>query len=190
MSSLTIGPIICGPMTFHAGWRSFWWLNVAILAFTLVTVALFFPETRWHRLYPDEHGRENSKPHPVARSTQPKDEPIKEEEALKSVESAPVRAEDRYLRRGSPSRAQFLFAITDSISWRIVLLDLWIIWKLFFFPIIDWSGLVVGFSCATFLVANLTQSAAFAAPPYNMNSQNIGKPGTRPFPYSPERCGC
>ena len=31
------------------GWRSFWWLEVALSAFSILLVALTFPETKYHR---------------------------------------------------------------------------------------------------------------------------------------------
>ena len=55
-----------------------------------------------------------------------------------------------------------------------MLMDIWIPWKLFMFPIVEFSSFVVSWSCSSFLTINLTQSQNFAAPPYNYNSQNIG----------------
>jgi MFS family permease len=49
-----VGPIITGPMAQAVGWRSFWWLNVAILAFNTITLTFTFPETKWHRTHPSE----------------------------------------------------------------------------------------------------------------------------------------
>lgn len=47
-------------------------------------------------------------------------------------------------------------------------------WKLHLFPIVSWSAFVVSWSASCFLTINLTQSEAFAAPPYNWSSQSIG----------------
>lgn len=40
-------------MAFHVGWRSFWWLNIAMLA-AVIVLLIFFPETKWHRVHPKD----------------------------------------------------------------------------------------------------------------------------------------
>jgi MFS family permease len=51
---LIVAPIISSAMAAHVGWRNFWWLNVALTGLSLLVIAFMFPETKWHRLYPDE----------------------------------------------------------------------------------------------------------------------------------------
>jgi hypothetical protein len=53
-------------------------------------------------------------------------------------------------------------------------MDLWIPWKLFVFPIVEFSAFVVSWSCSSFLTINLTQAQNFLAPPYLYNSEEIG----------------
>lgn len=53
-------------------------------------------------------------------------------------------------------------------------MDLWIPWKLFAFPIVQFASFVVSWSCSSFLTINLTQSQVLAAPPYNFSTQTIG----------------
>ena len=53
-------------------------------------------------------------------------------------------------------------------------LDFWIPWKLFAFPIVEWSAFVVSWSASSFLTVNLTTSQVFAAPPYNFSAQSVG----------------
>jgi hypothetical protein len=78
---------------------------------------------------------------------------------------------DPYLGRGKPSKAQ----------WRLwqpyegnLLMELWMPWYLSLFPIVEFSAFVVSWTASSFLTLNLTQSQAFAAPPYNFTSTKIG----------------
>ena len=81
---------------------------------------------------------------------------------------------DPYLGKGSPSKQQWKLWQANSHPFKAILLDLWIPWKLFAFPIVEFAAFVVSWSCSSFLTINLTQSQNFAAPPYNFNSQSIG----------------
>ena len=54
MGSLMVAPIISGSMALHVGWRNFWWLNTAMVGASILMVIFMFPETKWHRLHPDE----------------------------------------------------------------------------------------------------------------------------------------
>lgn len=81
---------------------------------------------------------------------------------------------DPYLGKGSPSKQQWKLWQTNAHPFKAILLDLWIPWKLFAFPIVEFAAFVVSWSCSSFLTINLTQSQNFAAPPYNFNSQSIG----------------
>lgn len=56
-----------------------------------------------------------------------------------------------------------------------IIMDLWLPWKLFAFPIAEFASFVVSWSCSSFLTLNLTQTQAFAAPPYLWSSQSIGQ---------------
>ncbi len=44
-------------MADHVGWRNFWWLNVALFVLTLIMTATMFPESKWHRIHPNELGQ-------------------------------------------------------------------------------------------------------------------------------------
>jgi len=79
--------------------------------------------------------------------------------------------DDPFLGRGKPSKAQ----------WRLwqpyegnFLLELWMPWYLCAFPIVEFAAFVVSWTASSFLTLNLTQSQAFAAPPYNFTSTKIG----------------
>lgn len=83
-------------------------------------------------------------------------------------------ARDPYLGKGTPSKAQWAPFQKNAHPFKSILLDLWIPWKLFAFPIVEFAAFVVSWSCSSFLTLNLTQSQNFAAPPYNFSEQTIG----------------
>jgi hypothetical protein len=79
--------------------------------------------------------------------------------------------EDPYLGRGKPSKAQWRFAQPYEGNF---FMELWLPWKLSLYPIVEFSSFVVSWTASSFLTLNLTQSQAFAAPPYNFTSTKIG----------------
>ncbi|KAL2816410.1 major facilitator superfamily domain-containing protein [Aspergillus cavernicola] len=167
--SLMVGPILAGPMAEHAGWRNFFWLNTALLGLVLILLVFFFPETKWQRLPPAE-----SPPSTV--SSDSKSEPEKPIESTfhetlpPESGSAPI----SHVGKGSPSKQQFkLWQLTDN-NFKTLLTSFWIPWKLLAFPIVELAAFNVSWSASVFLNINLTQSQAFAAPPYNFSSQTIG----------------
>ncbi|KAJ6114260.1 Major facilitator superfamily domain general substrate transporter [Penicillium sp. IBT 16267x] len=164
--SLMIGPIVAGPMADHISWRSFFWLNVGLLGLSLAFLVFGFPETKWHRVHPDEVAHVEQTP--------------SADESEKSIgtQQEDVRVEqhtaDPYLHKGFPCKKQFQLWQLSGASWKDTLISFWIPWKLLAFPIVELSAFVVSWSASCFLTLNLTQSQAFAAPPYNFSSQSIG----------------
>lgn len=77
------------------------------------------------------------------------------------------------VQQGKPSKRQFNLFQSSSQP-REILLDLWMPIKLFTFPVVDFASFVVSWSASSFLTVNLTQSQAFAAPPYDYTPQTIG----------------
>lgn len=139
---------------------------------SILLCIFLFPETKWDR-------REN----PLANLD--KNNAFKEKNDVadgNDAGSAPIEAlttadvieRDPYLGKGTPSKAQFRFFTPNANPWRNMGLDLWIPWKLFAFPIVEFASFVVSWSCSSFLTINLTQSQVLAAPPYNWSAQNIG----------------
>jgi MFS family permease len=180
-----VAPIISGAMAAHVGWRNFWWLNVALIGLSFLMVLFMFPETKWHRIHPDEVDQtslassnkedvQTSEKTPIDTSLQHVDtDPSQNtENGLETTETA---ARDPWLGRGGPSKQQWAIFQPNAHPWKSIALDLWIPWKLFAFPIVEFASFVVSWSCSSFLTINLTQTQAFAAPPYNMSSQSIGK---------------
>jgi MFS family permease len=190
MGSLMVAPIISGSMALHVGWRSFWWLNTGLLGLSVVLAIVAFPETKWHRMHPDEiikQAAAQAKASPPL-STEGKEDarntvqdteksggvghPTTTEDNVLSHEATAER--DPWLGRGSPSKQQWKLFQPNKAPFLTILMDLWIPWKLFAFPIVEFSAFVVSWSCSSFLTINLTQSQNFAAPPYSYNSEVIG----------------
>lgn len=186
MGSLMIAPIISGAMAENVGWRSFWWFNTGLIGLSTIMIFFMFPETKWHRQHPGEIHHDlitGGKKQPSSAETK---ENMKAEEASSvenadSVAIAPVpltavetAERDPWLGKGKPSKSQWGFYTPNPHPLKSIFLDLWIPWKLFTFPIVEFASFVVSWSCSSFLTLNLTQTQAFAAPPYNWSSQTIG----------------
>jgi len=190
MGSLMVAPIISGAMAAHVGWRNFWWLNVALIGLSFAMVVFMFPETKWHRVHPDELEKislssSDKQDFTIAEKTDPSMQQVPTiesqtpEHALEATDTA---VRDPWLGRGGPSKKQWAVFQPNAHPWKSIALDLWVPWKLFAFPIVEFASFVVSWSCSSFLTINLTQTQAFAAPPYNWSSQSIGKlQGTAPY---------
>lgn len=171
--SLMVGPIIAGPMAESVGWRSFFWLNVGLLGLLLVFQIFLFPETKWHRAHADGFARDQQQdPTPATDDFEPEKPVEASHKETVCVENAAGR--DPYLHKGRPSKKQFMLWQLDGRNIKTTLISFWIPWKLLTFPIVELAAFVVSWSASCFLTLNLTQSQAFAEPPYNFNSQTIG----------------
>lgn len=179
MGSLMVGPIISGPMADHAGWRNFWWLNVAMGALGIVMLIFMFPETKWHRVHPGELVAQTTTSTPPEHAEKPVMEGEKGtmaalEQTSTMHQMTTNEAQDPYLGKGAPSKSQWGFYTPNANPVKTVLQDLWTPWKLFTFPIVEFASFVVSWSCSSFLTINLTQTQALAPPPYNFTSEKIG----------------
>ena len=179
-AALMIGPIIAGPMAETVGWRNYWWLNVAILGVTLIITILGFPETMWHRPYwGDINGlTANSVGVVPARTADPKDNSMLAEKASQEnvdVSKVETQARDPYLGKGKPARQQLYPFRPTSQTLKKLAIAFWTPWKLFVYPIVLFAAFGVSWSASSFLTLNVTQSQAFAAPPYNFSSTKVGE---------------
>lgn len=180
--AITLGPIIAGSMADHTNWRNYWWLNTAMYAFTLVIIIFGFPETKWHRAHPDEIQREAvkssippTKDNGMVQTADVEDSEKKKSSPRLSGHLQSVTApRDPYLGKGTPSKQQFMFFQRNAHPIKSLLLDFWIPLKISAYPIVLFASFGVSFSAVSFLAINLTQSQAFAAPPYNYSSERIG----------------
>lgn len=168
-------------MAEYSGWRNFWWLNVVMFGVVLIMLFFGFPETKWHRVHSDElkltagssppSSEEKFTVDKIVASDLDKSTSPGETPDLSYTETA---QRDPFLGRGTPSKQQFKLYQPNAHPFKSILLDLWTPWKLFAFPIVEFASFVVSWSASSFLTLNLTQSQAFAAPPYNFSSETIG----------------
>lgn len=189
MGSLMVGPIVSGSMTETVGWRNFWWFNTALLGLSFLMVVFMFPETRFARRVPggaaetegsslDEKTHDTHVENKTTTST-PTDNDIQHVPTT-TLTSPPdltttdTSARDPHLGLGSPAKWQWLPYQPNASPFRSILLDLWVPWKLFAFPIVEFASFVVSWSCSSFLTINLTQSQVLAAPPYNFSPVTVG----------------
>lgn len=165
-------------MTENYGWRSFWWCNTAVCVFALVYVIFLLPETKWNRgtdflaaqaatqpvVVPDDSEIATS-------SEKPSINAVENNIALDSI--TPSEGEILVKLSGSPSRKQFM-PFTGYDNSERIFDALWLPFKLFAFPIIQWSSFVFSWAASCFLVANVTQSQALAGPPWNLSAASVG----------------
>jgi hypothetical protein len=168
-------------MAQYNNWRNFWWLNVALHGATLIAAVFLFPETKWHRQHPKEmiaqqnEAQQNSDEKLVSQTVENEEkQEVAAAPALSDLTHAATAERDPYLHRGVPSKTQFLPWQNNKHPFKAIALDLFIPWKLFLYPIVEFASFVVSWSASSFLTINLTQSQNFAAPPYNFEPQNVG----------------
>jgi len=192
MGSLMAGPIVAGSMTETVGWRSFWWLNTGILGLSFLMIVFMFPETRFKRALPERPGQEkpswlDEKTRATTQEDVANSDASRESDDIQHVNTAnsalpnanglsmsETAQRDPYLGRGKPGKWQWRVFQPNAHPFRTIFLDLWIPWKLFAFPIVEFAAFVVSWSCSSFLTINLTQSQVLAAPPYNMKPMVVG----------------
>jgi len=178
-------------MAQQLGWRNFWWLNTALLGFTVVCCTFLFPETKFKREFIPANSQVSSSPPlkgsteqieetPAAHVTSAVDHADPEKTApvqskRPTVEGEPLAHvhthEDPWLGRGKPSKQQWKLWQPFEGNF---FFELYMPWKLLLFPIVEFAAFVVSWSASSFLTLNLTQAQVFAAPPYSFTSTSIG----------------
>jgi len=150
---------------------------------SIIMVIFMFPETKWDRTLKagtnntvSVEKRDMSKEsNGDAENAEDTEKPtINSTEPVDDLGRSKTEERDIYLGKGTPNKAQFRFFTPNANPWKSIALDLWIPWKLFAFPIIEFASFVVSWSCSSFLTINLTQSQVLAAPPYNWSPQTVG----------------
>ena len=164
-------------MAQYSSVSNFWWLNVAMHGTVFLMVLFGFPETKWHRVHPDEMrgiSSISSSNEKVTTQTVDGFGNSSPSTALPDLSHAATAQRDPYLGKGTPGRQQFKLYQPNAHPFKTILIDLWTPWELFAFPIVEFSSFVVSWCASSFLTINLVQSQAFAAPPYNFSSTSIG----------------
>jgi len=156
-------------MSDRYGWRSFWWLCVAIAVFALIFQVLFMPETRWgERHVAIAHD-------PIGQGS---DVHADKEQLDTRLEEAHQGSATNHIviqLKGSPSKAQFsIWGKLDKSSLGNIGPALIMPFKLFAYPIVVWSSFVFAWAASMLVIINVTQSQAFAGPPWNMSATDVG----------------
>lgn len=172
-------------MSQSTGWRSFFWLNTGLLCTIFLLLLLFFPETNWNRTCISD--TEQSVAVPVGRAettnTESPDKPeiveleqhIEMASAEKTMTVDNVVEADSWLGKGYPSKKQFkLWQRDSSRGFQSLLMSVLTPLELLFYPIPCLASFVVSWTSNSMLILLLTQSQAFAVPPYNLGSRTIG----------------
>jgi hypothetical protein len=143
--SIQLGPVVARVMTEKYGWRSFWWCNTAVCTLALVYQMFLLPETKWNRGIDFLAAQSAQAPVQCENSITDGSSEKPSIHAIDndSIPSSTLPSEEEILVKlsGGPSRKQFMPYNGFDNSERI--LDaLWLPFKLFTFPIIQWSSFV------------------------------------------------
>ena len=172
-SGAFLGPIMSGNIAAHHGWRSFFWLSVALTAFSTLLLVFTFPETKYHRS-PDSTNTTNTNIN------------TQEEKASASAADRKVSASDSeansddhhpstHVGRGRPSKSQFAPYQAPEKTWlSFIVRDLTTPLIVFFNPIIFWSALMLAGPADLLLLFNLTESGLLASPAYAWSPAAVG----------------
>lgn len=169
-------------MAEYSGWRNFWRRYARLIGATFILCLFGFPEKKYHHMHPNEiHNMVSEKktigsPGEKTTITTMKSSDIEKVTfpQLIDLSHAATAQRDPWLGNGRPSKQQFMLFQSNAHPFRSILLDLWIPWKFFAFPIVEFASFVVSWSASFCLTLDLTQSQAFAASPYNFKPLTIG----------------
>ncbi|KAK6828968.1 hypothetical protein RU639_003272 [Aspergillus parasiticus] len=171
---LFLGPMIAGNIVERHGWRSFFWLSLGLAAFNVITLILFFPETKYWRPATTLGGKAEAIDEPTRTTNNEKHDANETIQAPNDTEiQAP--ATNSQNGKGRPSKNQFKLFQKPDPRWKGFLIrDILSPIRAFFYPIIFWAGLNVAGPANLLLFFNLTESAVLSAPPYNFSSGAVG----------------
>ena len=166
-----LGPIMAGSIAAKYGWRSFFWLEMALSGASIVLVVLAFPETKFHR-GPGSvaSGGSSLRGQSMGSSDAPNDTQAEKQQARAGLHTLHA---SRSV--GRPSRSQFMPFQAPDPRWKsFILRDTLTPLKCFFNPIILWAGLMLAGPADLLLFFNLTESPVLAAPPYLFTPDKVG----------------
>lgn len=165
-SGAFLGPIMSGNIAAHHGWRSFFWLTVALAAFVTVLLIFAFPETKWNRGTVHANGKKD-----LAAITD--DDKLADSEA--NSESGGTPAGGVQVNKGKPGKRQFSpVQRPDASWWKYIVRDITTPIIIFFNPIVFWAGLMLAGPADLLLLFNLTESGLLASPAYGWNPAQVG----------------
>ena len=157
-------------MALSVGWRNFYWLNVAILAFAVFAVLVGFPETKWRRPSANEILIRTQTP-----DSPSKDMAIEKQDELSGPGSGNVNTvAEADLGKSKPTKWQWKLLQPAENPFKSLLVEFLVPWKLLLYPIVIFASLIVAFSSTCYLMVNYVQSEGLAAPPYLFSTQAVG----------------
>lgn len=182
-------------MAQKVGWRGFFWLNTALLSTVFLLLLFFCPETSWHRAGVSDSEQTATAAVPVGSADttttaeagnsdelKPKALELEHQHIETAIPGKFMTLEDADAGevhniqpgKGYPCKKQFKFWQLDNHSFHNLLINFLTPWKLMFYPIVALASFVLSFTSSSMLLLLLTQSQAFAAPPYNLEPETIG----------------
>ncbi|PIG82246.1 hypothetical protein AARAC_000233 [Aspergillus arachidicola] len=156
------------------GWRSFFWLSLGLAAFNVITLILFFPETKYRRPATTLGGKAEAIDEPTRTTNNEKHDA---NETIQAPNDTEIQAPDTNSQngKGRPSKNQFKLFQKPDPRWKGFLIrDILSPIRASFYPIIFWAGLNVAGPANLLLFFNLTESAVLYAPSYNFSSGAVG----------------
>jgi MFS family permease len=162
-SGAFLGPIIAGNVAARHGWRSFFWVTVALAAFATILLVFTFPETKYHR---------SNTSSPLAAHS--KDGSHVQEKTIDS-ETNSMSGSGEQVGRGKPSKAQWMPYSKPDSRWRsFIIRDLTTPFLVFFNPIIFWAALMLAGPADLLLLFNITESGLLGSPAYGWSPGSVG----------------
>jgi len=151
-------------------------LSTGLAAFVLLLLIFTFPETKYHREYIlPERIYEEKESLPSEKSMTDKPAPTHDEESNVSRLERARTATTVNVGKGRPGKKQFAAYQEPDSRWKQFLVrDIISPFRVFFYPIIFWAGLMVAGPANLLLLWNLTESQVFGGPPYNWNASQVG----------------
>jgi hypothetical protein len=144
-------------------------------AFTLILLVFLFPETKYHR----SQSADSTSNIDGEESAQGRAD-IETKAGIAELEQeagrVPTLSRDFSLvGTGRPAKSNFGFVQRPDHRWRTLLLrDIISPFRVFFYPIIFWAGLMVAGPANLLLFWNLTESSVLGGSPYNFSTSGVG----------------
>ncbi|EMC92306.1 hypothetical protein BAUCODRAFT_38342 [Baudoinia panamericana UAMH 10762] len=165
-SGAFLGPIMAGNIAALHGWRSFFWLSVALAGFVTILLVVAFPETRWRR---------QSANHSGVTTTATKDNGEIEEKHVDSEANSEAAQGGQLVGKGKPSKLQWSPIQKPDSNWAsFIVRDITTPFVVFVNPIVFWAALMLAGPADLLLIFNLTESGLFGSPAYGFNPGQVG----------------
>lgn len=166
-----LGPIMSGNIAASHGWRSSFWLSTALSIFATLLVIVGQPETKYHR---------DQGPRPIPNvPADTSEKRISSDDATEAdgnpTPDSATEISATQVGKGRPSRKQFaLWRLQDQHWKQFVIRDITTPIRIFFNPVVFWTGLMLAGPANLVLIYNLTESSTLGNPPYKWSAGAVG----------------